>query len=68
MLQKLWEYGFSGSVLLWFKNYLCGHLQHVTVHGATSQAVATFMLSLLSVMFLHLSCQFLLDNLMLILT
>ena len=27
------------SLLLWFKNYLCGHLQRVTVHGATSQSL-----------------------------
>ena len=39
MLQKLQIYGFSGSVLLWFKNYLCGRLQRVTVHGATSQSL-----------------------------
>ena len=39
MLQKLREYGFSGSVLLWFKNYLCGRSQRVTVHGATSQSL-----------------------------
>ena len=39
MLQKLQEYGFSGSVLLWFKNYLCGRLQRVTVPGATSQSL-----------------------------
>ena len=39
MLQKLREYGFSGSVLLWFKSYLCGRLQRVTVHGATSQSL-----------------------------
>ena len=38
MFQKLREYGFSGSVLLWFKNYLCGRSQRVTVHGATSQS------------------------------
>ena len=39
MLQKLRKYGFSGSVLLWFKNYLCGRLQRITVHGATSQSL-----------------------------
>ena len=39
MLQKLREYGFSGSVVLWFKHYLCGRSQWVTVHGATSQSL-----------------------------
>ncbi len=39
MLQKLWEFGFSGSVLLWLKNYLSGRFQRVTVHGATSQSL-----------------------------
>ena len=39
MLQKLREYGFFGSVLLWFKNYLCGSSQRVTVHRATSQSL-----------------------------
>ena len=39
MLQKLQKYGFSGSVLLWFKNYLCERLQRVTVHEATSQSL-----------------------------
>ncbi len=39
MLQKLREFGFSGSVLLWLKNYLSGRFQRVTVHGATSQSL-----------------------------
>ena len=39
MLQKLREFGFSGSVLLWLKNYLSGRSQRVTVHGATSQSL-----------------------------
>ena len=37
MLQKLREYGFFGSIFLWFKNYLCGRTQRVAVHGGTSQ-------------------------------
>jgi hypothetical protein len=36
LLLKLQEFGFSGSVLLWFKNYLSCRCQQVTVHGATS--------------------------------
>ncbi len=39
MLQKLREFGFSGSVLLCLKNYLSGRFQRVTVHGATSQSL-----------------------------
>ena len=36
LLHKLQEFGFSGSVLLWFKNNLSGRCQRVTVYGATS--------------------------------
>ena len=35
LLQKLQEFGFSGSLLLWFKNYLSGRFQRVTVHAFT---------------------------------
>jgi hypothetical protein len=40
LLQKLQEFGFSGSLLLWFKNYLSGRFQLVTVHGATSNTLS----------------------------
>ena len=40
LLQKLQEFGFSGSLLLWFKNYLSGRFQRVTVHGATSTTLS----------------------------
>ncbi|CAB3985999.1 Hypothetical predicted protein [Paramuricea clavata] len=36
LLQKLRDFGLSGSLLLWFENYLSGRCQEVTVHGATS--------------------------------
>ena len=36
LLLKLQEFGFSGSVLLWFKHYLSCRCQQVTVHGTTS--------------------------------
>ena len=36
LLQKLRDFGLSGSLLLWFENYLSGRCQRVTVHGATS--------------------------------
>ena len=39
LLRKLREFGFSGSVLLWFQNYLSGRFQWVTVHVATSQSL-----------------------------
>jgi hypothetical protein len=34
LLQKLRDFGLSGSLLLWFENYLSGRCQRVTVHGA----------------------------------
>jgi sarcosine oxidase/L-pipecolate oxidase len=40
LLQRLHEFGFSGSLLLWFKNYLSGRFQRVTVHGATSTTLS----------------------------
>ncbi|CAB4028407.1 Hypothetical predicted protein, partial [Paramuricea clavata] len=40
LLQKLQEFVFSGSLLLWFKNYLSGRFQRVTVHGATSTTLS----------------------------
>ncbi|CAB3990521.1 Hypothetical predicted protein, partial [Paramuricea clavata] len=39
LLQKLHDFGFSGSLLLWFQNYLSGRFQRVTVHGATSTSL-----------------------------
>ena len=39
-LQKLQQFGFSGSLRLWFKNYLSGRFQRVTVHGATSTTLS----------------------------
>ena len=33
LLQKLRDFGLSGSLLLWFKNYLSGRFQRVTVLG-----------------------------------
>ena len=38
LLQKLREFGLSGSLLLWFKNCLSGRLQRVTILGATSSS------------------------------
>ena len=37
--QKLRDFGLSGSLLLWFKNYLSGRFQRVTVLGATSTSL-----------------------------
>ncbi|CAB4002105.1 Hypothetical predicted protein [Paramuricea clavata] len=39
LLQKLRDFGLSGSLLLWFENYLSGRCQRVTVHGATSTSL-----------------------------
>jgi retron-type reverse transcriptase len=39
LLQKLRDFGISGSLLLWFKNYLSGRFQRVTVLGATSTSL-----------------------------
>jgi hypothetical protein len=39
LLQKLHDFGFSGSLSLWFQNYLSGRFQRVTVHGATSTSL-----------------------------
>jgi hypothetical protein len=41
LLQKLHDFGFSGSLLLWFQNYLSGRFQRVTVHGATSLPITS---------------------------
>lgn len=35
LLQKLQDLNFSGSLLLWFENYLSGRYERVTVHGFT---------------------------------
>jgi hypothetical protein len=40
LLKKLHDFGFSGSLLLWFQNYLSGRFQRVTVHGATSTSLS----------------------------
>ncbi len=39
LLQKLQHFGFSGSLLLWFSNYLSGRFQRVIVHGSTSASL-----------------------------
>ena len=39
MLKKLREVCFSGFVFLWIESYLCGRLQQVTVHEATSESL-----------------------------
>ena len=39
LLQKLRDFGISGSLLLWFENYLSGRFQRVTVLGATSTSL-----------------------------
>jgi sarcosine oxidase/L-pipecolate oxidase len=39
LLQKLRDFGLSGSLLLWFGNYLSGRFQRVTVLGATSTSL-----------------------------
>ena len=39
LLQKLREFGLSGSLLLWFKNYLSGRCQRMTVLDATSSSL-----------------------------
>ena len=39
LLQKLRDFGLSGSLLLWFENYLSGRFQRVTVLGATSTSL-----------------------------
>ena len=36
LLQKLYEFGFGGSVLQWFRSYLMGRYQRVTVLGEIS--------------------------------
>ncbi|CAB4026464.1 Hypothetical predicted protein, partial [Paramuricea clavata] len=36
LLQKLQEFGFSGSLLLWFKNYLSGRFQWVVTSTTLS--------------------------------
>ena len=37
LLVKLHNFGIKGNLLRWFKNYLSGRFQRVTVHGVTSQ-------------------------------
>ena len=39
LLQKLREVGVSGSLLLWFENYLSIRFQRVTVLGVTSSSL-----------------------------
>ena len=37
LVTKLEQYGIRGNVLSWFKSYLCGRSQYVSVNGFTSE-------------------------------
>ena len=39
LLQKLRDFGFSGLVLMWFRNYLSDRSKRVTVNGVTSTSM-----------------------------